>query len=262
MDFKFSFLTYAQSNINTKQQGSGSPTPAKDQVAPQSTQTSAMLVTGNTPINSPIIQVAAPNSAKNIGTAGEQSPERNTAADVAATIYAPAEMIQSTLKINGDPDYIKQDGLFVNPSGGSTLSPWFLINNNQGIQFNCGEIFINLNFLVPRDLNQSTGLIEKVDNTTTSFRRNVFSGQFKIIDVNNKINKGIFTQELQLIRINDSHNLEIVAPKPLTQYQQDVINRPGVPVHSAPQLNPITSLHATESTASKDVTYLPIFYPH
>lgn len=225
LEFKTSFITYAQSNIITKQQGSGAAVPAKDQTSDVTYKPSpALLVSKSTPIGNGHLYLPAPSSNKNSGMVGEQTPHRNMASDIASTIYAPAEMLDVKLTINGDPDYIKQDGIFLRPSATSELTPF---DKNGGIQYNCGEIFMNLNFLVPRDINQSTGLMiaaDTGDQTSVSYKRNVFSGNFRILEITNKISKGIFTQELQTIRYDDSHELEIIAPKQLTQYQIDANN--------------------------------------
>jgi hypothetical protein len=213
INFKMSFITYAQGNKNYKPQGTGSltPTPAKNQSpASKSSQNGYKLLINNTHVNSGNFTVAAPDSAKSVGTAGEQTPERTIASDIAATIYAPAEMLTASLSINGDPDYIKQDGIFKNPSAGDTLQPYIVSSNNTpgGIQFNCGEIFMNLNFLIPRDLNQETGLLIPITGEKM-YKRNIFSGAFKVLRVVNKINKGVFTQNLDVVRNNDSHNVTI-----------------------------------------------------
>jgi len=240
MDFKTSFITYAQSNGITKQQGSGAATPAKDQTSASSTQnTQSFLVGKDGPVNSAHLQLPAPNSAKNLGTAGDQSPERNMAADIAATIYAPAEMLTVSLTINGDPDYIKQDGLFLIPTSGSALTPY---DKNRGILFNSGEIYINLTFKVPRDLNQSSGLLEPIDiSDTTTYKRNIFSGYFRVLKVTTKINKGLFTQELEVVRVDDSHDFQIISAKPLTAAQQENLNYTNAapPPASAPSLTKI-----------------------
>lgn len=225
LDFKTSFITYAQNNTITKQQGSGAITPAKDQTPDSTssqTSTTALLVSSSkNPIGNGHLQIPAPSSNKNSGMIGGQSPNKNKAADIASTIYAPAEMLTVTLMINGDPDYIKQDGLFLRPSPNSSLTPY---DNNGGILYNCGEIYMNINFLVPKDINQENGLMEEIKKDEKSYKRNIFSGNYRILEVTNKISKGIFTQELQTIRYDDSHDLEILFPTPLTQNQIDENN--------------------------------------
>lgn len=253
MEFKMSFITYAQGNKNTKPQATGSPTPAKEQSpTPNSSQNGYALVVDNNHVNSGHFQVAAPDSAKSVGTAGEQTPERSIAADVAATIYAPAEMLTVSLKINGDPDYIKQDGIFINPVAGDTLQPYIepVGNTPGGIQFNCGEIFMNLNFLVPRDLDEETGLLIPIAGKTM-LRRNSFSGAFKVLRVVNKINKGVFTQDLEVIRNDDSHKLK-VDNTTVTFTDSTVATTPAASTAAAPSATPKPS-KATKPTIATPV---------
>lgn len=92
------------------------------------------------------------------------------------------DMINVKLKISGDPELIKQDDLFS--------------NLNNSIPTDSGELFCRLEFKLPEDIDQNTGLYI-IDN------RSIFSGVYKIITVENTFERGQFTQVLDLIRIFD-----------------------------------------------------------
>ena len=234
MEFNTSFITYSQVNAANRGQSTSVPAPIDDQTPqPAGSVPAAMKKSGGPAglINAGNTYVPAPASSED--SSGAQSEVRAKSADAAATMYAPAEMLSVRLTINGDPDYIKQDGIFLNPNLLSkTLDCWVsppgppaigapqnISNDNSSVArtilFNNGDIWLNLNFLIPRDIDLSTGLIELVDlpatpeNLTadelTTYKRNKFSGQYRVTQVTNKFNKGVFTQELETIRNNDSH---------------------------------------------------------
>ena len=92
------------------------------------------------------------------------------------------DMINVSLKITGDPELIKQDDVF------SSL--------NGSLPMDKQELFVKLEFRLPEDIDQNTGLY-KID------KRSIFSGIYKMIAVNNVFERGQFTQTLELIRMFD-----------------------------------------------------------
>jgi len=249
MEFKTAFLTYTQvANKSTKQQGTGSSTPADQPTASNSTY---VIAQKGTAVNASRVLSAAPSSIKSTNITAEQTPERTTAADVAATIYAPAEMLSVRLTVNGDPDYIKQDGLFLNPSANSTLVPYITEASGApgGIMFNSGEIYMNLNFLIPRDIDLSSGLITPPDKSNNVvYHRNVFSGYFRVLEITNKIANGVFTQELQCIRFDDSHEINLIsAATPVS------VSSPTAPSNAATPQKASTPIYAGALSGIKAV---------
>ena len=92
------------------------------------------------------------------------------------------DMINVKLKISGDPELIKQDDLF------SSL--------NGSLPMDKQELFAKLEFKLPEDIDQNTGLY-KINN------RSIFSGLYKILTVDNQFERGQFVQILDLIRLFD-----------------------------------------------------------
>lgn len=205
LNFNNAFITYAQFNNQTKIQATGGKMPDKAQVPNSvSTQknTSYALQSASSPQQdggSTVIVSSSNNMGSGIGTI---TPERNQAADIASTIYSVGDQIELNLTVMGDPDFIKQDGIFITSNVNATYS-----NVGQGkpsaILFDTGEIYANVNFKVPQDINLSTGVLDLAfQGDATNYKRNVFSGQYRILQVTNKFNKGTFTQELQCVRYN------------------------------------------------------------
>lgn len=102
------------------------------------------------------------------------------------------DMINVKLKIHGDPDMIKQDEVYYPPGTGAGSS----------IVMDAGEIFANLFFKTPTDLDQEVGLYEGIYNYDEN-NRNSFSGKYKIITVENMFERGQFIQTLDMIRLFD-----------------------------------------------------------
>lgn len=92
------------------------------------------------------------------------------------------DMINVKLTIAGDPELIKQDDVF------SSL--------NNSIPTDKQQLFCRINFKMPEDIDQSTGLY-------IADSRNIFSGIYQILTVENSFERGQFTQQLDCIRLFD-----------------------------------------------------------
>ena len=104
------------------------------------------------------------------------------------------DMITLKLKINGDPELIKQDDGFRVPSESESK---LVFNTRTGsLNMDVSEIFAFVNFRVPRDIDDNTGLYKINDGG-----KNIFSGIYKIIQVDNIFSNGKFTQQLDCYRI-------------------------------------------------------------
>jgi hypothetical protein len=205
LNFNNAFITYAQFNNESKTQGTGNKMPDSPQV-PQTNQTSRnttyALQSASSPQQDGRSTVIISSSNKMGQGVGTITPERNQAADVASTIYSIGDQIELNMVIQGDPDFIKQDGIFLQYNNSNTY-----IQHGQGkpggILFNTGEIYANVNFKVPQDIDISTGVLDLAFNGDPSnYKRNVFSGPYRILQVTNKFTRGHFTQQLNCIRYN------------------------------------------------------------
>ena len=109
------------------------------------------------------------------------------------------DMINVKLKIIGDPELIKQDDIFYNPANNPDQGQDPIIDTkSNSIIYDAGEVFALLTFRTPVDWDPATGKM-KFDKAEYS----VFSGVYRVIQVENEFSQGQFTQTLDLIRLFD-----------------------------------------------------------
>lgn len=108
---------------------------------------------------------------------------------------AKGDMISVTLKIIGDPHFIKQDDVFFNQNLNNNVG---VLTPNGSIYTDGGELYVFLNFESPVDYNETTGI---ADVKNSKFRYSEFSGVYKIITVDSIFNKGKFEQSLSLAKL-------------------------------------------------------------
>ena len=109
------------------------------------------------------------------------------------------DMINVNLKIVGDPEFIKQDDVYFNPSNNPLQGAQILVDKHNSLVYDAAEIFALLIFRTPVDIDDNTGLMNFDPKSTTSS----FSGLYKVITVDHEFQSGQFTQSLNLIRIWD-----------------------------------------------------------
>jgi len=200
LQFNNAFYTYAQFNHDTKGQGNGAGRPADLSQGTTPTNPPVGTFITSTPMSNGQSTNFVSSSAKAATGIGAQTPERNQASDIAATIYANGEQIQLDLHVYGDPDFIRQDGIFTNPNTSDAFLNATVSNSTRGILFNNGEVYANVNFKIPQDINLSTGVMDLSFEGAVNYKRNAFSGSYRIQTVTNKFDKGLFTQELNMYR--------------------------------------------------------------
>lgn len=102
------------------------------------------------------------------------------------------DMINVDLKISGDPDFIKQDDVFLSPLRAGNRQ----INSLGSINMDAAEIHVYLALKQYSDIDQTRGImVNELD------RSSGFSGIYKVIQVENNFDHGQFTQTLGLIRL-------------------------------------------------------------
>ncbi len=206
IEFNTSYLTYAQNNIATKSLATGDNKPEQNLTNLAQIASAAGFQIQPTLFNSAITMVAAGSNQKQSSNTGEVGSAKSQAADIASSLYAPMELLQLNLSVMGDPDYIKQDEIF-SPTLPSTDLSVIQKNlsgvKNGGILFDNGEVYVKLTFLIPQDYDLNTGLLIKPTITNSNLKRNIFSGLYRILMVENKFTNGQFTQNIQAVRAND-----------------------------------------------------------
>lgn len=158
--------------------------------------------TGGSPSSIGVNTHVAISNDYSVASTGSNTTETTLAASVIKNIYSESrgDMINVKLKILGDPHFIKQDDLYVNP--GQTNYPDSMVMVNDGtVAMDYSEIFCRINFRTPVDMEESTGLLREDGRYTES----KFSGLYKILTVANEFSRGQFVQTLEAIRIFDDN---------------------------------------------------------
>jgi len=220
IDFQSSFMTYGSPTGDVKGHGTGAKMPEK-------TAPPAPLPLKKTPINQGnSVRYNISSSTNNQPGIGSVAPAMVLAGDVASTIYTLSDLLQLNLTIMGDPDYIKQDGIFMNSSSTSPITMGD--TRPKYFNYNSGEIYVNIGFKTPKDINASTGIMQTVyQKDTVAYSQSVFSGLYRIVSVTNKFSKGQFTQQLEMYRFNDSHDFDFAPAQ--QQYNEAVSNALSAP---------------------------------
>ena len=128
--------------------------------------------------------------------AGTEDPKIVKSNDFHKSVFSGSQgdMINIRLKIAGDPHMIKQDEVFFTPEDTERNQ---VLNRHQSLNMDVTEIFAFLNFSMPQDYDQDTGMITFGQNK----KINTFSGVYRILRVVNNFERGQFTQELECIKL-------------------------------------------------------------
>ena len=172
-------------------------------------------------------------------------------ADLQELLFAKpsGDLVTLSLKIVGDPDFIKQDDVF---SGANRDAA----SLNNSIPMDTGDVYIRVTFKTPTDIDDETGLVKK---STTS----KFSGLYRVTTVENSFAGGQFTQKLNAVRIyaagDYDFETELTEDKPASRSLTNVtISRNAYDVQrtdaiaSDTQAAPSTASVANETVSEKE----------
>jgi hypothetical protein len=158
----------------------------------QSLQSAPGVITParNMPISNNMSAISAGYTSKDIKTI--------LASDLTHSIFAKSQgdMMQVDLTIIGDPDWIKQDDIFIVDS---TIAPQL----NGSLPMDNGEVYVRLIFKTGTDYDPNTGLLRNGSSQQYNPGQNVFSGLYKVLTVMNNFADGQFTQVLSMVRLFD-----------------------------------------------------------
>ena len=119
---------------------------------------------------------------------GNNTAARAAAQMVAESLFSRVNLIEANMEIMGDPDLIKQDGIFYVSKIANNL-------DNIGFPTETLDRYIRLQFKSPRDINTETGITDFKDSTDT-----VFNGIYRFNQVTSEFKQGKFTQNVKMIR--------------------------------------------------------------
>ena len=112
-----------------------------------------------------------------------------------ALMRSDVNMVNVDLTIMGDPFYLSDSGLGNYTAKDSSFTG---MNQDGHMNFENGEVFVNVLFRTPIDYNTSTGVMMFPSDTKII---NAFSGIYRVNKVTHKIEKNRFTQTLTLMRL-------------------------------------------------------------
>lgn len=127
------------------------------------------------------------------GTSGED-PGRIAARSFHKVITSMADMCSLTMKITGDPFYLGDSGMGNYTAAASNV---YGATADKSLNYQRGEVYIEVNFRNPIDINHLTGHYDFPSGEIIP----TFSGLYRIGTVESLFDKGVFTQNLQLQRM-------------------------------------------------------------
>jgi hypothetical protein len=119
-----------------------------------------------------------------------------------------ADMLSVRLKIVGDPQFIKQDEIFISPTAriyrnvgpGQSYGTSPYVNGEDGsITMDGSEIHVRVAWKTPVDIDESTGGLREDGR----YKLSAFTGLYNVIQVESMFQGGKFEQTLELIRLQD-----------------------------------------------------------
>jgi hypothetical protein len=157
----------------------------------------------------PMVMKPQVYNARARATGGSISSKDVAVADLEDSLMtlSAADMLSVSLKILGDPQFLKQDDCFYTPLTTTSIptnDP--RLTGNGSLRTDYGEIYVLLTFRTPTDIDENTGLMKFSQN----YRTSVFSGIYKVLTVQSEFRSGQFTQTLNLIRLPNQSEYDYV----------------------------------------------------
>jgi len=128
---------------------------------------------------------------KGQGGSGSDNEKTSQVRTMQAILTNKGDMLNLNMEIMGDPYYIPSTGMgqiIVPPKGEN-------ITNDGSMNYQNGEVHIQINFRTPIDLDPQTGLYRFEQGI------DVWSGLYQVIGIESKFNGGKFTQNITGIRL-------------------------------------------------------------
>lgn len=182
----------AASNVGSvNSQGAGSETANRNNNG-QTISNSSRLELGSVPTSTVADKIKT--SSGNQGGPGGDNPATIAARQFHDAITESGDMVELNMKILGDPFYLGDSGMGNYSAQASNLKG---INGDGAINNQDSEVFINVRFRNPVDINQITGRYDFPGGDVVP----QFSGLYRVSLVENEFSKGQFTQSLTLTRM-------------------------------------------------------------
>ena len=206
------------------------------------------------------------DASQNAGFNTQNSQSTTIAKDVINSVHTDSlNAINIDIEIVGDPTLLMQDELFYSPSPDTqiskeygSLSQYDYASKYGHVKFNQGDLVVKLLINTPIDIDtdyNNTGLM-----FPTNYRTSVFSGQYYIVNIQNKFHNGQFTQTLSMSRFLNHDYIEAGAQMTNSQRLDNYVAYYGLKVDSngvATSLTNSQALIPSNSTTSTN-TITPV----
>ena len=142
------------------------------------------------------------------GSGAKADVKQVAATDIQASQYSNSrgDMLNLKLKIVGDPELIKQDDIYTNPSQGgynTQINTLGIMKDNGSVPMDNGEVMAKVEFRTILDMDDTTGNPAKDKKYEAN---SIFSGIYRILKVDNVFQNGKFEQTVEMVRMPDSIN--------------------------------------------------------
>jgi hypothetical protein len=168
--------------------------------------------------------------ARTRATGGEVTAKQVAVADLESSLLtmSGADMLHVKLKIIGDPHFIKQDDIFYPPKLNQQVSETKAGDDarlvaNGSLTMDTGEIYAQLLFRTPVDIDETTGLMRFEEK----YKISSFSGLYKILTVNTQLRNGQFIQDLDMVRLPNQSKFDYTVNQAPTSDNRLTSSVPG-----------------------------------
>jgi hypothetical protein len=142
------------------------------------------------------------------GSGAKTDVKQVAATDIQKGQYSNSrgDMLNLKLKIVGDPELIKQDDIYTNPSQGGydkQINTTGIMSDNGSVPMDNGEVMCEVTFKTILDMDDTKGTPDK----NPKYENNsIFSGVYRILTVENVFQNGKFEQTVDMVRMPDTIN--------------------------------------------------------
>jgi hypothetical protein len=199
IEFNNSFYKELTADLGTRNQGVITKSETGSEATPDINSDS-----GKTPPPPPTTTPGAKDSSpvRNVATTigssasptADDDPGTLAAKSFDKAINSMLDMVQLDLKILGDPYYLGDSNMGNYSAQKTNLRG---INKDGAMESQTTEVYITVNFRNPIDIDQTTGLYEFGKGKVVP----QFSGLYRVGEVQNDFNNGLFTQSLKLMKM-------------------------------------------------------------
>jgi len=134
-----------------------------------------------------------------------------------------ADLIMVDMEVLGDPLYIEQKSVSNRSMKDSFVEDSPSIDSYGAITTDEYEVYVQVNFKVPTDLNDETGLFDKINSNDTAF----FRGIYKAFMCEHRFDQGVYTTLLTMVRMRYQNQDDKTKSDDANSYTTTPLNNQG-----------------------------------